>query len=151
MYLYNLENTELRTPILVKEKMVSGRNTIFNSPQLIVDMFNTNFNLQRKSEEYVYLLCADCKMHITGIFKISHGIVNCSFMNPREIFIRACLCGATHIITVHNHPSGDPTPSSEDMATWKRLDHASEIMGITLIDNIIVGEYSYYSLKENNI
>lgn len=150
MYLYTLENTENRIPILVKEKDVSNRETSVTSPESIANLFNHAFNLRYKAEEHVYLLCADTKMHIVGIFEISHGTVNMSCLSPREIFIRACLCGAVNIILVHNHPSGDPTPSKEDFEVYNRLNKASEIMGISLIDSIIIGDY-YYSFNESGI
>lgn len=149
MYLYHVDQMETRTPVLVREKMVSGRNTIFNSPEKIVDMFNTNLGLSRKAEEYLYLLCADIKMHVTGIFEISHGTVSASLVSPREIFVRACLSGATYIVLAHNHPSGDPTPSKEDISVCERIKQAGKLMDIGLVDIIIVGDGRYYSLRES--
>ena len=149
MYLYSLENSTTRLPVLVKEKFISGRNTIFETPAAIVDMLNANFNLKSKAEEYVYLICADTKLHITGVFEVSHGVANSSFANPREIFIRSLLCGASNIILVHNHPSGDCTPSSSDLYNYNAIKKAGGIVGISLVDSIIVGDDTFYSFNEN--
>lgn len=151
MYLYSLENTTTRLPVLVKEKMVSGRNTIFENPAAIVDMLNANFNLKSKAEEYVYLICADTKLHITGVFEVSHGVANSSFANPREIFVRSLLCGASNIILVHNHPSGDCTPSGSDLSNYYTVKEAGKIVGVSLIDSIIVGDDTFYSINESEM
>ena len=85
-----------------------------------------------------------------GVFEISHGTINQSICNPRDIFIKALLCGAAGIILAHNHPSGDVAPSKNDMEIYKRVKEAGQLLGIGLLDNIIIGN-GYYSFTENHI
>lgn len=82
------------------------------------------------------------------MFEASHGTVNASFVNPREIFIRLLLVGASAFVVSHNHPSGDYTPSKEDIHITRRLKECADMMGITLLDHIIIGD-GYSSLKES--
>ena len=79
---------------------------------------------------------------------LSSGTVNMSLISPREIFMTALKMQAVHILLVHNHPSGDPTPSRDDIEITKRIHEASQIMNIPLVDHIIIGDNTYMSLKE---
>ena len=148
---YRTELNEDKHNILVKE---SSHNYTaienLSSPQKITDMMNSVFRLNKLPEEHLYMLALNTKNKVLGVFEISHGIVNASFCNPREIFIRALLCGASNIVLVHNHPSGDNTPSKEDIHTSKRIAECGKLMGIGLIDSIIVGD-DYYSFKEKGM
>ena len=74
-----------------------------------------------------------------------------SVASPREMFIEALRYHAVHIILVHNHPSGDPTPSRADMLLTKRLKEAGDLVGITLIDHIVIGDRRYLSFREENL
>ena len=91
------------------------------------------------------------KVKNIGIFETNHGSVNSSVVSPREIFVRLCLCGAAHFIIAHNHPSGDPAPSKEDMEVTRRMGEAGKIMNIGLLDHIIIGDGCYWSFKEHSI
>ncbi len=135
---------------LIKEKSFNYKCESFNKANLIVDMMNQVFALNRRAEEYLYMVAFNTKCKPIGIFELSHGTANQSFCNPREIFNRLCLCGATSFVLLHNHPSGDPAPSQSDFETYKRIKECSILMGIDLLDNIIVGK-SYYSFTDNNI
>lgn len=148
MYSYQLVLEE-RIPSLVKEKRLAGRCTVFNTPQGIVELCNRNFFLSCMAEEYVYLICADTKCHISGVFELSHGSADSSVLKPREVFIRALLAGAVNIILVHNHPSGDPTPSRDDFQITGRIRESGKMIGVELIDHIIIGDSEYYSFREN--
>ncbi len=136
---------------LVKEKSVNyqyGGN--FSNPQSIYNMLCDVFQHDKQTEEYLYLLCFNTKCRILGVFEVSHGTVNASLCNTREIFQKALLCNASNIVLAHNHPSGDATPSKEDMQIYSRVKEAANIMGIPLLDNLIIGD-SYYSFMENGI
>lgn len=146
--------TELNTDnlnILVKEKSCNctGVETL-NNPSLIAEMFNVVFRLNKQTEEYLYMLALNTKGRPLGVFEVSHGMVDTTICNPREIFIKALLCGASGIVTIHNHPSGDTTPSRQDIESYNRLKEAGKLIGINVLDSIIVGE-SYYSFHENGI
>ncbi|WP_240903911.1 JAB domain-containing protein [Chengkuizengella sediminis] len=81
---------------------------------------------------------------------ISSGSLNSAFVHPREVFIEAIKRSAASIICFHNHPSGDPTPSPEDIEITKRLKDTGELIGINFFDHIIIGDGIFYSLKELN-
>jgi DNA repair protein RadC len=79
------------------------------------------------------------------------GTVNSSVVSPREIFLEALKYQAVSIVLLHNHPSGDCTPSREDILTTRRIQGAGDLLGIALIDHIIIGNHSYISLKERGV
>ena len=78
------------------------------------------------------------------------GTINKSIVHPREVFKEAYLTSASGIICMHNHPSGDPTPSIEDIHITKALIEIGKIQGINIVDHIIVGDNNYYSFYDNN-
>jgi DNA repair protein RadC len=87
-----------------------------------------------------------------GILKqeiISIGSLNANVVHPREIFKTACMISASSIIVAHNHPSGDPTPSREDIEITKKLYEAGKMMGIEVLDHVIIGYDRYYGFKES--
>ncbi len=135
---------------LKKETVVPVDDLFFNSPENVYKLATKTLNLLEAAEEYVYLITLNNKNKLTGLFEVSHGTVNSSILSPREIYIRALLLGATNIIIFHNHPSGDPEPSKEDIRVTKRLKAAGELLGVELIDHIIVGNY-YYSFREEQM
>ncbi len=79
------------------------------------------------------------------------GTINYSVVNPREILRIALQCDAAQIVILHNHPSGNPIPSGEDIKMTKRLYEASDLIGIPLVDHIIIGDNRYISLKERGL
>lgn len=134
---------------LIKEK---GCNITVDSviqPIHIKSILDQTVYLSHRAEEYLYMLAFNTKMKLLGIFEISHGSVNAAICSPREIFIRALLCGATYIIITHNHPSGDMAPSLKDIDVTKRIQSAGEIINIHLLDHIIVTPNGYFSMKES--
>lgn len=145
---YRTELNENRHNILVQEDSHDYSVSNFDSPKYVVDMINSIFNLNKQAEEYIYMIALNTKNMILGVFEVSHGSVNWAICGPREIFIRALLCGASKIILVHNHPSGICNPSSEDINVYKKISEAGELIGIMLVDSIIIGD-GYYSFMEN--
>jgi len=137
--------------ILVKERSVNYQFEQLNNPELIAQMMNDVFELNKQSEEFLYIVAVNTKCKPIGVFEVSHGTVNNSFFSPREIFIKALLTGAVYIILAHNHPSGDITPSPDDVEATKRIKEAGDLIGIGLLDHIIVGDQNYYSFKENKL
>ena len=119
-----------------------------DDPQKIADMLNHVFCLKNKTEEYVYLLSFNTKYKLLGVFEVSHGTVDQSILNPREVFMKAMLSGATSIVLVHNDPSGDPSPSRLDHDCQQRIQKAGEILGIPLVDFLIVADEGFVSFAE---
>ena len=146
---YRLELDAERHPALVAEDKWEYEQKRFSSPQEIVDLLNLTVNLKNQAEEYVYMLALDIRLNLKGLFEVSHGASAYTPCDPKEIYTRALLSGANRIVVVHNHPTGDPTPSEVDTKTAERLKSTGEVVGIPLKDFIIIGDDTYYSFKEN--
>lgn len=104
--------------------------------------------MRRLSQEHFVVIFLDSKNQVIHYQTIFIGSLNASIVHPREIFREAVKRSAASIICAHNHPSGDPTPSKEDIQVTKRLVDAGKMMGIELLDHIIIGNRKYTSLKE---
>lgn len=107
--------------------------------------------LQDLDREQLIVCCLDTKNQPTAINVVSVGSLNTSIVHPREVFKPAILSNSASIILFHNHPSGDPAPSREDISITERIKESGNILGIKLIDHIIIGNDSYCSLKERGI
>ena len=94
------------------------------------------------------LVMLDSKLHILRIKIIAIGSIDSTVAHPREVFREAAVASAAAIVLFHNHPSGDPTPSTDDLELTERMLDAGEVMGITVIDHIILGSHRYFSLQE---
>jgi len=103
------------------------------------------------NQEVLKLIILNTKNEVIKIKDVFKGSLNSSLVHPREIFNEAIRSSAASIIICHNHPSGDPTPSSEDIKVTTRINESGEIIGIKLIDHIIIGRNNYVSLKEKGI
>jgi DNA repair protein RadC len=99
-------------------------------------------------QEKVRIICLDTKLKIISSKDVTLGTVSSSLIHPREIFREAIKDGASGIIIVHNHPSGDPAPSEDDKNVTLKLLKASELLDIKLIDHVIVSSKGYYSFRE---
>ena len=103
--------------------------------------------MHERDREVFSVIVLNTKGHIIGVNDASIGDLSSAITNPREILKYAILSNAAAIICIHNHPSGDPTPSQEDINSTVRLKDACEIIGIKLLDHVVVGEYGYISMK----
>ncbi|HEY3309135.1 MAG TPA: DNA repair protein RadC [Desulfuromonadaceae bacterium] len=121
----------------------------FTSPRQVFDYFHYEFRDSRK--EYFLTLLLDGKNRIIRRVQVSEGSLNQSLVHPREVFSPAVKESAAAVILVHNHPTGDPAPSSEDIAITRRLREAGEIMGIKVLDHIIIGDGEYVSFVERGL
>lgn len=121
----------------------------FNSPQSVADCYLKK--LSGESREQVYLLLLDSKGALIKELLLSKGTVNRSLLSAREVFVEAQRYKAVNIILLHNHPSGDPTPSEDDVSITRKIIRAGLIVDIPLIDHIILGRDDYISLKERGI
>lgn len=119
------------------------------SPQSVADYYMQE--MRHLSREIVKLLILDSKNRLIKDIIISEGTINTSLMPTREIFVNSLKYEAVNIIILHNHPSGDPTPSAEDIRTTKKLWEAGNLIGIQLMDHIIIGDNRYISLKEQGL
>lgn len=146
-----------KTVLTHDQKVALEKEVCVNAPQLErrmisperVAMFAKHFlRMHEQSEEYMYMICVNTKLELTSIFEISHGNVNSSIVGTREVFQKALLANAVSIFLMHNHPSGDTTPSREDIKVTERLVEAGKLIGVQVLDHIIIGRPGFTSLKE---
>lgn len=130
-------------------KVLPEERDVIRSPDDAVQLVMEEMRFLQ--QEHVVCMFLNTKNRVIEKKCIFIGSLNRSVVHPREIFREAIRCSAAGIICVHNHPSGDPTPSQEDIAITKRLQAAGETIGIDLIDHIIIGDQSYYSMREKGI
>ena len=126
--------------MLVENKQISSPDDVFR----IVNKY-----LDGADREHLVLLTLDTKNKITSINTVSIGSINTSIVHPREVFKTAILSNASSVILTHNHPSGDVTPSKEDIDITNRIKECGRILG--LLDHVIIGDDKYSSLKEKGI
>ena len=131
----------------INQKIDCIINKKANKPEFIYNYYKDI--LKDKLQEYFYAVYLDTKKTIIKDKLLFIGTVNYSLVHPREVFKEAYLTGASAIILVHNHPSGNVIPSINDLDTTKKLKEISDVMGIKLVDHIIVGKDKYYSFIEN--
>ena len=120
----------------------------YSSPSQVSDTFQF---LMNETKEMFLTLHLDGKNRIICMDVVSIGSLNQSIVEPRSVFQTACLSNAAALILVHQHPTGDPSPSSEDISITRRLKEAGEIMGINVLDHIIVGNGEYMSFVERGL
>ncbi|MBE3585399.1 MAG: DNA repair protein RadC [Thermoanaerobacter sp.] len=136
---------------IVSLKMVRESNVMYSarrikSPEDVVDL--TGRFLEDADREKCLAVYLNNKNEPNAIHVVSVGTLNSSPLHPREVFKAALLCNAAAVILVHNHPSGDPAPSPEDVAATKRLVEAGNVLGVELLDHIVVGrDGEFVSLK----
>lgn len=132
----------------INEEPVAKNMISCTNPQNIINYFSYLFR-DKKQEEF-YCLYLDNKKKYIDKKRLFIGSINSSVAHPREIFKYAYLLSASYIICIHNHPSGDPTPSREDIQITKNLYNIAKIHAIYLIDHIIIGNNQYYSFYQDN-
>ncbi|MEN8077508.1 DNA repair protein RadC [Clostridioides difficile] len=126
-----------------------NENLKISSPKDVSSLLiNEMSNLK---QEVFKLILLNTKNVVIGTKDVFKGTLNSSIVHPREVFKEAIQRGSANIIVCHNHPSGDPTPSKEDIDITLRLKECGKIMGIGLLDHIIIGNNKYVSLKEKGI
>ena len=135
---------------MVKERAVNFATNKISNPRdaalLLADF------LAGADREHLVVLCLDTKNKVNAINVVGVGTLNSALVHRREVFKPAILSNAAAILLGHNHPSGDPTPSKEDMEIAKRLDEAGKILGIDLLDSIVVGDDGIFvSMKERGL
>jgi len=137
---------------LVKEKV--GKYELpkkVSSPDQVYKAITMLTSAEEEAQEVFGILILNIKNKIVAVHEISRGTLNSSMTHPREVFKPAILHNAAAIVCFHNHPSGDPEPSKDDILITHRLVEAGKILGIEVFDHIIVGDNGYVSLKERGV
>jgi len=127
----------------------SGDKPLVKTPEDVASLVQSR--LKGKKKEYFLALLLDTRNQLIRVAEISIGSLDSSIVHPREVFKEAVSASAAVVIFAHNHPSGDPEASEDDIKLTKRLAEAGEIMGIDVLDHIIIGEKKYLSLKREGL
>lgn len=140
-----------KTPILKETARynIDGRKKIHNSED-IYNFCRDHLELDKRTEEYCYCICFDTQNRLQAVFECGHGTVNNSIFDIRGMLQKALLLNAVSVIVCHNHPSGDCTPSQEDIDITNRIKAACNIINVPLLDHVIIGD-SFCSFKANNL
>lgn len=132
---------------MLKEKTFPYETNVIKSPQNAVSLLHEFIG--KEDREHFVLICLDTKNKIIALNTVSIGSLNSAIVTPREIFKTAIIANSASIIVGHNHPSGCPTASPEDISVTERIKDAGMLLGIELLDHVIVGDDGkYFSMKE---
>jgi len=138
----------MQTIRLVKTGKVQESGVKYNSPEAIYGLIR---DMSRLDREHFIALHLNGKNNVIAKETISIGTLQQSLVHPREVFKGAILNGSASIIVAHNHPSGDPSPSNEDIGMTARLKSAGELLGVKVLDHIIVGDGQYYTFTGEGV
>ena len=127
----------------------TGKKPVVKTPEDVVSLVAGR--LKGKKKEHFLVLSLDTRNQLIKVSEISVGSLDTSIVHPREVFKEAISASAASVIFVHNHPSGDPEASAEDIELTKRLTQAGEIVGIDVLDHIIIGDKQHLSLKRKSL
>ena len=133
--------------VIRERKEGYGLRQQFRSSQEIYETFRERF-IRADREEFIVLLL-DAKNKLLGFHVVSVGSLTSSVVHPREVFKVAILGNAAAVILLHNHPSGDPTPSNEDLSITTRLCQIGEVLGIRVLDHVVIGDGRYVSFVDD--
>jgi len=127
----------------------AGNQPLVKTPEDVVGLVRGR--LKGKKKEHFLALLLDTRNQLIKVAEISVGSLDSSLVHPREVFKEAISATAASVIFAHNHPSGDPTASEDDIRLTKRLAEAGEIVGIDVLDHIIISDRNYLSLKREGL
>ena len=121
----------------------------FSQPDTIAKYYMED--MRHREKEILKLLLLNTRARLIGEINVSTGTVDTALVSPRELFMEALQRNAVSIILLHNHPSGDPTPSLADVQITRRIYEAGALIGIELLDHIIIGDNCFVSMKEKGV
>jgi DNA repair protein RadC len=125
------------------------KNFDIKDPESVVRAIRAS--IQDKAKEHFKLILLNPRNKIIGISTISIGTLNASLVHPREVFKDAIMHSAASVVLAHNHPSGDPEPSEDDLTITRRLIEAGKILGVEVMDHIIIAKNGFFSFKERGL
>ena len=128
---------------------MDGPRSSVRCPEDVYTLLGTE--MRYLSQEQFRTLCLDSKGYVIRSPTVTKGILNASIVEAREVYREALSCNAASLIAVHNHPSGDPTPSPEDISLTKRLVDAGKTIGIECLDHVVIGDRTFASMKERGL
>lgn len=119
------------------------------SPEAVFKLVNSS--IKDKAKEHFKLILLNSRNKKIGISSISTGTLTTSLVHPREVFKEALSHSAASVILAHNHPSGDPEPSEDDLKITRKLVESGKILGVEVLDHIIIGKDKFYSFREKGL
>ena len=125
-------------------------NVLTSSPEDVVE-FMRRIGLHEQEQECLIAVALDSRNNIRGYYHVTRGLVNQAMAHAREFFRYAVINNSISVIMVHNHPSGDPSPSAMDIQLTKEIQEAGKILGIPLTDHVIIGDHRYFSFLEEGM
>ena len=131
---------------LVRERTVPYQTRNLQNSQAVYELFRQM--AEDLDREAMWVACLDSRNRVTCLSQVSLGTINAAPVAPSDVLKLALLANAAGVITVHNHPSGDPEPSREDRQVTARLKEASQLLGIKFLDHLIIGDGKYYSFAD---
>ncbi len=134
---------------LVKEGVLPSESKTVDGPAVVVGVARPFIG--NTAKEHFVCLLLNSRNHLIGLNLVSVGTLSASLVHPREVFQPAILASAAAIIVVHNHPSGDTTPSPEDKSATKRLKESGELLGIPVLDHVVLSTDGFFSFRENGL
>lgn len=137
---------ELRVSYRARDDLTVELGTALNTPRLVAEILIPM--LVTEAVEVAVVLCFSTKHRLLCTHELSRGSLDCTVIHPREVFKAAILANSAGVVVAHNHPSGDPAPSADDIRLTARLVQAGEIVGIDFVDHLIVAGNRYYSFLE---
>lgn len=141
--MYRVPNYKIQ---LVRDGSVQASQRRCASPRLAVELFRNYIG--DSDREHVVAMFLDTQNRFIGLHTVSIGTIDYCVVHPREVLKAALLCNAASLVLAHNHPSGEPTPSQDDIKLTRDLQKAAELLDIPLMDHVIVGEPGYASFLE---
>lgn len=149
--IYDLKMRKNGIPYLViKDKISLSSDECMCSPESIARFAVNHLGVNMLAEEYVYVLSFSTRLDIMGVFELSHGNIVSSVVDPRQVITRILISGAHSFCLLHNHPSGNPFPSNDDIKVTDAVENAAKLSNVNFLDHIIVGDGSYYSFMEKD-
>jgi len=133
----------------LEDYSAAGDKPLVKTPDDVVSVVRSR--LRGKKKEHFLALLLDTRSQLIKVSEISIGSLDTSIVHPREVFKEAISASAASVVFAHNHPSGDPEASEDDIELTKRLAKAGEIVGIDVLDHIIIGDKKYISLKREGL
>ena len=132
---------------LVRES-VSTELDLVSTPEDAAKVVRDLFDFDHLDREQFVALALNTKNRVVGAWVVSVGSLSASIVHPRELFKPAVMLSAASMVIAHNHPSGDPTPSSADVQLTRRLSKGGDVLGIELLDHVVVGDDGIASLRD---
>lgn len=137
---------------LVKEGSTPAERQAMQSPREVAQFLADYLHPETLDREHFVVALLDTRFRLAGVNTVSIGTLDSAPVHPREVFKPAILASAAAVVIGHNHPSGNPEPSPEDMGLTKRLREAGKLLGIEVLDHVILGEAGrFVSLKERGL